>query len=161
MIGFPIPIGLSFGSFVPDVSVIDYDNTIEAALLSILVNFSAVNMLVGSNIFPNVIPQEADVPAITYQQITGIRTHNMQGSVGLVKARYQINCWAASYAKAKEIAGAVRLALDGYSSAVGPVIIDVIKLDSEGDMPETAPGTDKLTRYGKYLDFIIWHREQI
>ena len=158
---FPAQIGLGFGSFVPDVPVIDYDNTVEAALPSILINDTAVNMLVGDGIYPNIIPQGADIPAITYQQISGPRVHDMQGPNGMVKARWQINCWAADYAKAKELAGAVRLVLDGYSGTALQTVIDVIHLINEGDMPEMAPGTDELARYGKYLDFIVWFREEI
>jgi len=161
MRGFPGQISLGFGSFVPDVPVIDYDNTIEAALHSILINNTPVNMLVDTGIYPNVVPQNAAMPAVTYQQISGPRVHDMQGSVGLVRARFQVNCWAESYAKAKELAGAVRLALDGYSGTVLQTTISVIHLDNESDMPEMLAGVDKLARYGKYLDFIVWFEEQL
>jgi hypothetical protein len=133
---------------------------IESALHNILVNNTAVNALVGSGIYPNIIPQKAAIPAITYQQISGVRVHNMVEAVGMVKARFQFNCWAASYAKTREIAKAVRLALDNYSGTASQTVIDVIHLDNEGDMPEMMAGADELGRYGKYLDFIVWFREQ-
>lgn len=161
MRGYPQQIGLSFGAHTPDMPVIDYDNTIEAALVYILVNDIAVNMLVSTRIYPNVIPQDADMPAITYQQISGPRVHDMDGAVGMVKARFQFTCWAENYDKAKEIAGAVRLAIDGYSGTVLQTVIDGIHLGNEGDMPEMMPGADELSRYGKYLDFVIWFKEQL
>lgn len=156
MRGFPAQIGLSFGAFVPDVPVIEIDDTVEATLRNVLVNDVFLNMLIGTSIYPNIVPQGADIPAITYQQISGPRLHDMQGAVGMCKARYQINCWAASYAAAKELAEAVRLTLDGYSSEG---TIKVIHLANEGDLPKTLPGLDQLTRYGKRLDFFVWFTE--
>ncbi|MBN1807185.1 MAG: DUF3168 domain-containing protein [Sedimentisphaerales bacterium] len=134
---------------------------IEKALHYILVNNSAVTALVGSGIYPNKIPQGAAVPAITYQQISGVRFHDMLEAAGMVKARYQFNCWAAGYAKTREIAEAVRLALDNYSGTASQTVIDVIHLDNEGDMPEMTAGADELGRYGKYLDFIVWFKEPV
>jgi hypothetical protein len=158
MRGFPAQIGLGFGLVEPPVPVIDYDATAEAVLQRILAAAPVVSNLIGSRIYPNIVPQKAPMPAITYQQISGPRLHDMQGAVGLAKARYQINCWAVSYAGAKELAEAVRLVLDGYSSA-GTIV--VIHLNNEGDMPEIIAGDDVLGRYGKRLDFMVWFREQV
>jgi hypothetical protein len=158
MFGFPAQIGLGFGREEAAVPVIDYDSTAEAVLQRILAVAPVVSNLIGSRIYPNIVPQKAPMPAITYQQISGPRLHDMQGAVGLAKARYQINCWAVSYAGAKELAEAVRLTLDGYSSEG---TIAVIHLNNEGDMPEMEPGADVLSRYGKRLDFIVWFREQV
>jgi hypothetical protein len=156
MRGFPAQIGLGFGLVEPPVPVIDYDATAEAVLQRILAVAPAVSVLIGSRIYPNIVPQKAPMPAITYQQISGPRLHDMQGAVGMAKARYQINCWAVSYAEAKELAEAVRLTLDGYSSEG---TIKVIHLANEGDLPKTLPGLDQLTRYGKRLDFFVWFTE--
>lgn len=157
---FPAEIGLSFGAFSPDVPVIDYDNTVECALYDILVNYPAVNMLVDTGIYPNIVPQDASMPAITYQQISGPRHHDLNNTIGMVNARYQFTCWAETYAEAKEVAAAVRLALDNYSGTSLETVIDIIHLDNEGDMPEMMAGADVLRRYGKYLDFMVWFREQ-
>lgn len=152
---FPAQVGLGFGS-VSALPVIDLDGTVEAVLQRIIVNDPAVSALIGSRLYPNIIPQGTPNPAMTYQQISGPRGHDMDGAIGLTKARYQINCWAASYAKAKELAEAVRLTLDGYSSSG---TIKVIFLANEGDLPKTKPGLDQLTRYGKRLDFFLWFTE--
>lgn len=158
MFGFPAQIGLGFGRNEPAVPVIDLDGTAEATLQRILLAAPVISNLIGSRLYPNIVPQKAPMPAITYQQISGPRGHDMQGAIGLTKARYQINCWAASYAKAKELAEAVRLTLDGYSSSG---TINVVHLANEGDMPETLPGEDLLTRYGKRLDLFVWFREDV
>lgn len=158
MLWLAAQIGLGFGVIEPAVPVIDYDSTAEAVLQRILVNVPAVSNLIGSRIYPNIVPQKAPMPSVTYQQISGPRLHDMQGAVGMCKARYQINCWADSYLGAKELAWAVRLTLDGYGSEG---TIKVIHLADEGDLPKTSPGIDGLTRYGKRLDFNIWFQETV
>jgi hypothetical protein len=158
MFGFPAQIGLGFGRNEPAVPVIDYDSTAEAVLQRILIDAPVVSNLIGTRIYPNIVPQKAPMPAVTYQQISGPRLHDMQGAVGMAKARYQINCWAESYAKSKELDEAVRLTLDGYSSAG---TIKVIHLVDEGDLPKTIAGLDQLTRYGKRIDFLVWFTEQV
>jgi hypothetical protein len=158
MRGFPAQIGLGFGLVEPPVPVIDYDSTAEAVLQRILAAAPVVSNLIGSRIYPNIVPQKAPMPAVTYQQISGPRLHDMQGAVGLAKARYQINCWAVSYAGAKELAETIRLTLNGYRSSG---VIKFIRQADEGDLPKTLPGLDQLTRYGKRLDFFIWFEEQV
>ena len=132
---------------------------IEKALFAHLIADSTVVGLVEKRIYPNMVPQSAAMPAITYQQISGVRDHVMAGAVGLVKSRYQINCWAASYSGAKDVSEAVRKQLDGYSGTIDSCEISCIMLDNENDIPQVSPGSEKLTRYGKYLDFIIWYKE--
>lgn len=142
------------------IRVVDSDDTtIETALFSILIGDATINSLIATRVYPNIVPQNAPMPAITYQQISGPRDHVMAGPTGLVGARYQINCWASSYAGAKELAEAVRKELDGYSGTVNTRVIEVIILEDEGDMPEVTPGADALKRFGKRLDFIVWFKE--
>lgn len=155
MRGFPAQVGLGFG-WKTDITAVDYDSTAEVTLQRIILAAPAVSALIGSRLYPNIIPQGAPNPAMTYQQISGPRQHDMQGAVGFAKARYQINCWAETYAKAKELAEVVRQVLDGYSSQG---VIKVIHLANEGDLPKTSPGLDQLTRYGKRLDFFVWFTE--
>ena len=101
------------------------------------------------------------MPAIAYQQISGPRDHVMDGVSGLVNSRYQFNCWAESYAGAKNLSEAVRIELDSYSGTVNSREIEVIHLDNEGDMPMVVDDIEKLNRYGKRLDFIVWYKEVI
>lgn len=129
---------------------------IEKAIVSILSNASAVTGIVGSRIFPLFVPQPAkdNLPAITYQQISGPRDHVMSGPTGLVNARFQINCWSKTYKGLREFANAVRTTLDGYSGTVlGTVIQNNVKLLDEGDVPSIKPENEELSSFGKRLDF--------
>ena len=135
------------------------ENTIEEAIVYILVNDSDVNGLAGERVWPNLVPQGEKLPGITYQQISGPREQMMSGPAGMVRARYQLNCWAESYEAAKDLFDAVRLAMDSYIGTVLSVVIDLITVENEGDVPEEEEGLDVLRRYGKRMDCLIWYKE--
>ncbi len=135
------------------------DTTIETALFAILHSDATIEGIVSDRIFPNIVQQGEAMPAITYQQISGPRDQTMDGPSGLVQTRFQINCLAEKYIDARTLAEAVRKELDGYHGTVNTVVIQIIMLADEADLPQVKPGTDRLKRYGKRLDFIIWFNE--
>ena len=93
---------------------------IEALLYSILTADPGVSALVGLRVYPLVVPQEVDLPAIAYQTISGRPDYTLEppgGRVMLNRARIQLTCQGSTYAEAKGLALAVRSALSGYKSA--------------------------------------------
>jgi len=132
---------------------------IEAAVYDLLINDAAVEVLVGRSVYPAIIPQGESLPAITYQQISGVREYTADGAFGMTSARFQINCWAESYSEVRNLADAVRIRLDGLSGTAQNIKIYSILIDDETDMSETIPGVEVLERWGKRLDFIIWYEE--
>ncbi len=133
--------------------------TLPEALVDLLLTEASITDIIEDRMFPNVIPQAAAIPAITYQQISGPRDHVMAGATGLAQARFQLNCVDRTYAAAKSLFELARLILDGYSGLVGTVEISSIEISSEMDIPAVLPGVDRLSRYGKQMDLIIWYQE--
>lgn len=135
--------------------------SIEEAVRYILANDGTVSGLVGTKIYPPVVPQGVSLPVVTYQQITGVRDEILSGPTGLTKARFQINSWAATYTVSESLSEAVRLALDGYSGVANQVTIHNAILDSEGNILNLIEGAQASKQYGKRLDFIIWYKEEL
>lgn len=73
----------------------------------------------GARIYPNVIPQDATLPAIAYQRISGPRVMKHSGASGLAFARIQYSCTAATYSAAKALLHQVRAALNGFTGTMG------------------------------------------
>ena len=96
------------------------------------------------------------MPAITYQQLSGIRDEVMAGPSGQINARFQIQCWSDTYEETRDISNAVRVLLDGYDGDANGVEIQAIHLIDESDSPQFPAGTDVIKRYAKRLDFNIW-----
>lgn len=90
--------------------------TIEESQYAYLV---AQSTAAGARIYPNVIPQDATLPAIAYQRISGPRVMKHSGASGLTFARMQYSCTAASYSAAKALLHQVRAALNGYTGTMG------------------------------------------
>lgn len=128
---------------------------IEKSIIEILSSASVVTDIVVNNIFPLFVPQPAkdNLPAITYQQISGPRDHVMSGPTGLVTARFQINCWSKTFKGLREFANAVRTTLDGYTGIVLGTEIQAVMLLDEGDLPSIKPENEELSSFGKRLDF--------
>ena len=137
--------------------------SVETALVYLLSNDADVNAQVGSRIFPVFVPEGQSLPAITYQEISGVRDSHMKGASGLVQARFQINCWTKTYRAARELADLVRVALapesDTYPDTIEGTSIQAIMLLNENDMPSVHAENEELSGHGKLLDFSVWFKE--
>ena len=68
----------------------------------------------ASSIYAQVLPQDADFPAITYFKVSAPRHYYHEGQI-YAEPRMQIDCWAYGYLEAKNLAEQVRVALSGYT----------------------------------------------
>ena len=135
------------------------DTTIETALWAILIGDATVAGLVGTRVYPNLVPQGADMPAVTYEQITGPREHVMTQTLGIAKSIFQINCWSSSYSETKALAEAVRNELSDFTGTVNTREIKQATIENEGDMPRVSTDIESMRRYGKHLDLEICYAE--
>lgn len=122
----------------------------QEALRNLLQADANVSALVASRINWGSRPQGKALPAIVMYLIDDISGHTQSGPEALSVARVQINCHGANYPQAMELAGAVRLALDGYRGGVFQGIFLTLSRDSrEG-------GTNEADRpFLRQLDFIV------
>lgn len=127
---------------------------IEAAVVDHLLSDPSVIALVGAKIFPLAIPQDQDVPAITYQRISSPRTLTLDKESD-DEPRIQIVAWAKTYGEAKDIAIAVNASLDMFIGKLGDQIKAVVfRADHRDDYePETG-------RYRADVDFIVQHTKK-
>lgn len=128
--------------------------TIEAGLYAHLLTDSGVTALVGTRIYPLLVPQDADLPAIAYQRISGPRDHTHDGSSGLAFARMQLTFVASSYDDAKSLGEAVRAAIDGHKGSMGDVTVGACLLDQERDDWATVFESPVVRQ-----DYLIWYQE--
>lgn len=133
---------------------------IEQALFVELKTAAGITALVGTRVYPLILPQNAAFPAITFQKVSGSRSHSQSGPSNLAHPRFQISCWAkgdTAYPDAKGLAAQVRQAIDGFKGTMGGaggVDVQSCELVSEVD---GYVGESYL--YVVHLDFVMWHRE--
>ena len=127
---------------------------LEAAIYSILSGDAGVAALVSTRIYPFFLPQECNLPAITYYRAATDRESAFMTDPGYANVRISIDILAASASSAMDVAEAVRSALHRYRDTVAGVTIDECHIEMETSIYE--PGTDV---YRIVLDFMVSHYE--
>lgn len=119
------------------------------AIYKILSDDATVSGLVGTSIFPNVVPDTDGTGQIRYPVIVfnrvGFETTTTKSCVAnLDSALVEIECWSESYYEAVDIAIAIRTALESAKGTYNGVSIDRIRLVGAVEMYEV-PYLQKLT----------------
>jgi len=128
--------------------------TIEAGIFAHLIGNAGVRALVATRIYPLLVPQDVELPAIAYQRISGPRDHAHDGPSGLALARVQLTFVATSYDGAKSLAEAARAAMDGFSGVMGEMTVGACLLSNEMDQWAVAHEAPVVRH-----DYLIWYQE--
>ena len=109
---------------------------------------------VSGRVFPNIVPQGSAFPAISYNQVSGVRLYDVNdGPTGRAMPRITINSWAVRYLDVRNLADAVRRRINGFRGMMGSTSIGRITLDNEFDNFEQEAGQDGIHRVVQ--DYII------
>lgn len=119
---------------------------IEQDIITSLGGDSTLTALVGSRIYPLSRPQGDPLPAIVYQRIATTPLNSINGFSRLDAVRIQFSCYAKTLLAAKELAEALRSAMDADTALKA---ICVMEMDDQ----------DEGTRnFRTVVDFHIWQR---
>ena len=88
---------------------------IETVFRSALTSATSVTAIVGTRIYPLVLPTDPTLPAIEFTFVAGSNIPTMD-SMGVQKYRVEVNCWGDTYGDAVSLRYAVVKALSGYTS---------------------------------------------
>lgn len=114
--------------------------TIETAM------FAALQGLVADRVYPDVAPENALRPYITYQQVGGNAINFVEGGMPSKRhARVQVNVWAATRIQATAMGNAVEDALRAVTA---------LQTDVAGALVATYDEATKLR--GTRQDFSFW-----
>lgn len=126
----------------------------EKAIYARLAAVAGVTALVGTRIYPVLAPQNPTFPHLVYQRISAERIGNLGADTDMVESRVQVSCFADSYSGTKELADAVRLALQRADGTFGGVTVDDMWIESDQDI------YDPQTRdHFVAIDVLVRHRE--
>jgi capsular polysaccharide biosynthesis protein len=133
---------------------------IAESLHAYLSGHAGVSVLVGSRVFPLMIPQHVyneatKQPCLVYQLIGTTRDLTFCAVDQLVSGSYQIDAYARKYKQANELARAVRAALIDFSGLMGDTHVRRIMLDTEQDLLDPEPGLYRVSQ-----TYTIWYLEQ-
>jgi len=80
---------------------------IEQALQTVLSEDATVSGYVDDRIFYVKAPPKAKAPYIVFAKLSAPRDMTLTGASGLVRGRFEFECYSATYMQAKEISQAV------------------------------------------------------
>ncbi len=137
--------------------------TMESDLRAFLILDADVTALVGSRVFPLIVPQNQPMPAIRYNLITSESEVNLGGVDGAVRATVQLDCYAATYAGAVDLAEKVRVALVADvngARTMGSTAVTQTRLTAKSDeQPFKEPTASDDWRFNRSLDFELDYTE--
>ena len=107
--------------------------TPENAVYHRLVSHPGVARIVGFQVYPVAVPKGADFPFIVYRRANIRREHALGGPILMPELNLQIASWAMTFEEAREVAEAVRQALNGHIATIAGVTISDMRLVSETD----------------------------
>lgn len=130
---------------------------LEIDLVAYLQAQPSIANIVGTRIFPVVIPEGTNAPSLIYETVSAIPTYTFDGSVGLVTARITFTAWSPDFSDCKTMQEAIRVALDNYPpSLMGSTPISAIWRDNG-----CRDGWDSISSfYRSSADYRISYAEQ-
>ena len=128
--------------------------TIEEALVAYVLTKTAITTLIGTRIMPSPLRQNATLPAITYQLISVQDDILHDGPLGLPMPRIQLDCWATSYAEAKTLGAAVKVAIHAYKGMMGTVQVEQATVENVIDAFEPITGKQRVV-----IDTMLMYQE--
>lgn len=98
--------------------------SIESDLFAAITNSANVAALIGTRMYPLMVPDDAQLPAISYQEIDGIGERTLSGHFIATERRYQLTLVATSYDMIVQLKAAVAGVDSGASGGYTRLFID-------------------------------------
>lgn len=105
----------------------------EAGLHALIIGDATVFGIIGTRVYPNMLPQNPTYPAIVYERAGSSAVRRLGGGANRIRPRIRFHCWAETYGAAKNTAEALRDLLDGYRGAAGAFQIDDSTFETDID----------------------------
>jgi len=127
----------------------------EARLATRLLSSTGVTSIVGRLVRPVMESQGSTGPHVTYQRISTTPSNHSTGTGNLEFCRVQVDCYAETYRRTKELAKAVKTSLSGWSSSTGSPRVSMCHHDGEQDLPEEVEPGQSVRGHRVSHDFLL------
>lgn len=109
---------------------------IEQALFELLTGDGPLAALVGTRVYPLVLPQNPTLPALVYTELRSSALVAADGDTGMRESRFQVSAWGATYPAVKGI----KARLVGLLSGASGGEIERMAVDAMHDEYEVETG---------------------
>lgn len=138
--------------------------SMETELTAYIKADTETSALIGTRIYPLLMPQLATYPAVVYTVVNEQHNNHLAGNIGggLCQAIYQLDTYSTTYLETLSVKEALRNLLDGVNHvAMGAVFVESILLDSTpADMIE-ATDNSQVNLYRVQMTFRVAYQETV
>lgn len=128
---------------------------IDQYVYAYLGSVSAISSLVGTRIYPDILPAAPTYPAITFRAESHYYSQTFGGNAGHARSEYFIDAWATTPTGVIALGNAIRTAMKNHSGDFGGITVQQIHIES-GPFNEYE---DSVSAYRSTQIFSIWHSE--
>jgi len=125
---------------------------LEQAIYSYISTYPGLIALVGSRIYPLVMPQNPTYPAVVYSRVSRVYEKDLLGTAWN-QSRVQFSVYAKEYLEAKRVAEQLRAAFRDYKGEINGINVMLADVTNEIDLYEP----DKAL-YHVLVDILIIHK---
>ncbi len=142
--------------------------TIEGAILARLKAITAVTNIVGTGANARItfehLPPDPIYEAIVVKLVSAPREHASGSDPGIVRSRWQIDAWADTYEKARDLGDAIRgdnagSALNRWGATLDGTKVDDAFLENELPFTEPQAGKPDEPLYRNMQDYMVHYKE--
>lgn len=128
---------------------------IEKAIFKLLTDTTAISQIVGSRVFPVILPENAALPAIVFGRVsTNGAPLSHDGSTGIVTSYFEITAIAKDVQIAKTLSTQIRKRFSGFTGKVDGFSIFRASVESESDEYDVETGTYQIP-----VEVYLTHKE--
>jgi hypothetical protein len=135
---------------------------VVTALRDRMMDLSAVTALVSSRVYVQVLPQRPTLPAVRLQKIDEQQGMQFRGSIGVVRARVQVDAVSTTREASLEIDQAIAgtgdgTGLIGWRGTVASPSEEILAI-----LPSNVTeqyDADDLNQFKVIRDYIVWYRQ--
>lgn len=120
---------------------------IEASILTHMLNNAGLKALIGTRLYPNELPQNPTLPAVTYNLISKPRQE-----LGNQFVRIQYDCYAGVYGQVKQVTAAIESAANAATSVSN---LHTVYIDNAFDGFDTQTG-----RHRGVVDVVFYYLKE-
>jgi hypothetical protein len=127
---------------------------LDKALFNHLTNYVALERLIGTRLYPDLLPQNVTYPAIAYMLESELPEMVQQGPSGLRRAYYRFEIYGETIEDVDAIADAIENAMYGYTEG-SPPLLPYMKVTSHETDRARDPDTMAFYRMER---FTVWYQ---
>lgn len=129
---------------------------ISQGIIAALKAHSGVAALVGTRIYPVLIPKGAGRPAITVQLIHAKPSGEMRNN-NIESSRWQVSAWGDNYGSIRPVVAQIIDCLVGLSgSLAGKIDVEQVFFEDQVDLAERPTDAEGIGFYHIPTDVVVW-----